>query len=461
VYRQFDVQHAALICPATEANNATRDGLGQLLLNLPGIQSASVAPGGTLPGSGIVNTLPSKLSEAWTVTSAPNPNFSRYAIVYSTAGSLMDSSASGLPGGQFKRGDPAQGRAIASIERFAVTDNRSPTVWLPSSTEFGYASESGASPLAVFPAPPSSTTVQLRITTDRLVHGTSTGTQITIRHRHAVTSPAPNTGMVQAGTRINFAGDAGLVFGVIAEGGWSTTDHLAETNPSRPLNTDAKYTDEGLRSWLSSVMQVSGKRVVFEIDIGTNTSSLPGYVEWNGLTLGTYRDNVQLLAQRLLTSANAVGAGDITMMLTSPWQAPEDSVRNNATRAALRSLALEHAWAYYDQEGELRDRQLSDGGLTGLAAIYREDLVHQNFAGINLLGAVRWQTLISAGCNTIDFNNDTLFPDDNDLVDFLSVLAGGSCPTAACDDIDFNNDGLFPDDQDLLTFLRVLAGGDC
>jgi hypothetical protein len=64
-------------------------------------------------------------------------------------------------------------------------------------------------------------------------------------------------------------------------------------------------------------------------------------------------------------------------------------------------------------------------------------------------------------CNDIDFNNDQLFPDDSDLVAFLDVLAGGSCPTAACDDIDFNNDGLFPDDQDLLTFLRVLAGGDC
>jgi hypothetical protein len=69
-------------------------------------------------------------------------------------------------------------------------------------------------------------------------------------------------------------------------------------------------------------------------------------------------------------------------------------------------------------------------------------------------------------CNSIDFNRDGLFPDDQDLVDFLSVLAGGDCRTAppagnGCDAIDFNNDGLFPDDNDLVSYLAVLAGGAC
>jgi hypothetical protein len=67
-----------------------------------------------------------------------------------------------------------------------------------------------------------------------------------------------------------------------------------------------------------------------------------------------------------------------------------------------------------------------------------------------------------SNCDSIDFNADSLFPDDQDLIDFLSVLAGGSCsPGNTCNDIDFNNDSLFPDDQDLIAFLRVLAGGDC
>jgi subtilisin-like proprotein convertase family protein len=67
-------------------------------------------------------------------------------------------------------------------------------------------------------------------------------------------------------------------------------------------------------------------------------------------------------------------------------------------------------------------------------------------------------------CDPLDFNNDGLFPDDADLIDLLSVLAGAGCstdPAPGCNDIDFNNDGLFPDDADLLAFLTVLAGGIC
>jgi hypothetical protein len=63
-------------------------------------------------------------------------------------------------------------------------------------------------------------------------------------------------------------------------------------------------------------------------------------------------------------------------------------------------------------------------------------------------------------CGSIDFNGDGFFPDDNDLVEFLTVLAGGDCsPGNTCGTIDFNGDGLFPDDNDLVDFLTVLAGG--
>jgi hypothetical protein len=62
-------------------------------------------------------------------------------------------------------------------------------------------------------------------------------------------------------------------------------------------------------------------------------------------------------------------------------------------------------------------------------------------------------------CDDIDFNNDEVFPDDQDVVDFFNVLAGADCP--ACNDIDFNNDGVFPDDQDVVDFFNVLAGGNC
>jgi hypothetical protein len=62
-----------------------------------------------------------------------------------------------------------------------------------------------------------------------------------------------------------------------------------------------------------------------------------------------------------------------------------------------------------------------------------------------------------APCSDIDFDNDGIFPSDDDLVRFLGVLAGADC--VGCDSIDFNGDGIFPSDEDLLAYLRVLAGG--
>ncbi|HEX2838459.1 MAG TPA: VCBS repeat-containing protein [Phycisphaerales bacterium] len=64
-------------------------------------------------------------------------------------------------------------------------------------------------------------------------------------------------------------------------------------------------------------------------------------------------------------------------------------------------------------------------------------------------------------CDTIDFNQDGLFPDTQDITDFIAVFGGAPCPTGVCGDIDFNNDGLFPDTQDITTLITVFAGGAC
>lgn len=64
-------------------------------------------------------------------------------------------------------------------------------------------------------------------------------------------------------------------------------------------------------------------------------------------------------------------------------------------------------------------------------------------------------------CDSLDFNGDGLSPSDDDLVDLITVLAGGTCSTGACNDLDFNNDGIFPSDSDFTAFLHVLAGGVC
>jgi endonuclease/exonuclease/phosphatase family metal-dependent hydrolase len=80
------------------------------------------------------------------------------------------------------------------------------------------------------------------------------------------------------------------------------------------------------------------------------------------------------------------------------------------------------------------------------------------------LGAIDTDTLLVTinpwpGCNDIDFNNDTIFPDTQDVVDFIDAFAGSPCP--ACDPLDFNNDGVFPDNADITTFLGVFAGSSC
>jgi hypothetical protein len=118
----------------------------------------------------------------------------------------------------------------------------------------------------------------------------------------------------------------------------------------------------------------------------------------------------------------------------------------------------------------------SSGGVTGSLTL-RSEITAANFFTFSvtnvslqpaiLVGALEFTsgtvtvTRNPITCGDIDFNGDGLFPDDQDLIDFLNVLAGGTCSTPSCGTIDFNGDGLFPDDEDLIDFLNVLAGGTC
>ncbi len=71
-------------------------------------------------------------------------------------------------------------------------------------------------------------------------------------------------------------------------------------------------------------------------------------------------------------------------------------------------------------------------------------------------------TFSNPGCDSIDFNNNTVFPEDQDVIDFFVVLSGGECsPGNTCNDIDFNNNQVFPEDQDVIDFFNVLAGAEC
>ena len=71
-------------------------------------------------------------------------------------------------------------------------------------------------------------------------------------------------------------------------------------------------------------------------------------------------------------------------------------------------------------------------------------------------------TLDVGQCDSIDFNNDAIFPDSSDIADFLSVFGGGPCSNDPnCGDTDFNNDGIGTDPVDIEAFLSVYSGGPC
>ncbi len=80
----------------------------------------------------------------------------------------------------------------------------------------------------------------------------------------------------------------------------------------------------------------------------------------------------------------------------------------------------------------------------------------------NSCGTVTTAPITVSICDLIDYNSDGLFPDTQDLDDFLSVFSGGLCSNDPyCGDIDFNNDGFFPDTADIDSLLSVFSGGPC
>jgi hypothetical protein len=139
-------------------------------------------------------------------------------------------------------------------------------------------------------------------------------------------------------------------------------------------------------------------------------------------------------------------SGTLELLVSEQTQLDVDNDPNVTTLRTLSSIPFSLANAS-DDDG--RVSTLSDTGEVVFPAIFTD-----GSTGVFL-------ARLPSGCDAIDFNGDSLFPDDADLVDFLNVLAGGTCSTGTCSDIDFNNDGLFPDDNDLVAFLRVLAGGPC
>ncbi len=76
------------------------------------------------------------------------------------------------------------------------------------------------------------------------------------------------------------------------------------------------------------------------------------------------------------------------------------------------------------------------------------------------LGSVAGEPFLVQGFD-IDFNNNRVFPEDQDVIDFFQSLTGGVCvgsAFSACDSIDINANGVFPEDADVIAFFNRLSG---
>lgn len=103
---------------------------------------------------------------------------------------------------------------------------------------------------------------------------------------------------------------------------------------------------------------------------------------------------------------------------------------------------------------------------------YLADGLHFSDAGGRYVANILYDALDTGGasldapCNDLDFNNDGVYPDNADLADYLTVFAGGTCPSLGgvapgCDSLDFNRDGVYPDTADIGAFFAAFAGARC
>ncbi|MFN7613838.1 MAG: hypothetical protein ACK5P8_01450 [Phycisphaerae bacterium] len=106
--------------------------------------------------------------------------------------------------------------------------------------------------------------------------------------------------------------------------------------------------------------------------------------------------------------------------------------------------------------GVFSDQLTIERAVNGATAKFR--LVLSNICR----GSVSEVTTIEVSrCNTIDINRNGVYPEDQDVIDFFTILAGGECSSGDCVGIDFNGNGVFPEDQDVIDYFAVLAGAPC
>ena len=193
-------------------------------------------------------------------------------------------------------------------------------------------------------------------------------------------------------------------------------------------------------------------------------------------------DNQLIVGARLFTQAGGIPASSIARWNGSSWAALGNSLDFPATITSM--IELNGKLLVGGLFERSADVELGSVGLWDPESEQWSSLgsgTNQYVTGFARVGSGPTSQIIAGGlftimdgqpsayvarlacplptCDDIDFNNNDVFPEDQDVIAFFNVLAGDDCPS--CNDIDFNNNRVFPEDQDVIDFFNVLAGGEC
>ncbi|MFO0830210.1 MAG: matrixin family metalloprotease [Phycisphaerales bacterium] len=233
-------------------------------------------------------------------------------------------------------------------------------------------------------------------------------------------------------------------------GAWTRVDPngtaAAPEDDTTPAGTQCYVTGNGAAGEGVGTTDVDGGAVTLTspvINASAYSNIRVSYQRWytnvggSAPAADTFRAEVSTNGGSTWTSAQTSGPG--------PVDNPDVQTGWRSASWTLASLGL-------TPTSQLRVRFVADD--VGSGSVIEAGIDDFSVTGTDCVGV--------SACDSIDFNNDGLFPDTADIDDFLSVFSGGHCSNdPLCSDIDFNNDGLFPDTADIDSLLSVFSGGPC
>lgn len=233
---------------------------------------------------------------------------------------------------------------------------------------------------------------------------------------------------------VNTSGTSGPVIHRVANGGWGL-DEVVRRN----WTFDAQFA-------------LLNPQVVFICYGGQNDWGF----SWNTALWDSY---LRQVCDRVHAAAPNAGIVLVSNYASS-WE--QSVIDRWATLSGVqRSLALERGYGFVDlfRAGGAYDAWVDRGLLNADGLHFSDAGGHHAAHIIHCAMETNGVCLANAPCDSVDFNNDGLYPDTADIDELLAVFAGAPCST--CNPIDFNRDGLSPDTADIDTFLLVFSGGPC